>query len=520
MMNKVFAASLLLVLLFSTVHGEITRINCGSDSTVVVDKYGNSWMADKTYAYGTNGPWSVCPTLGTSIKNTELDNIYCSERYFLNNGGYKIPVSKGTYKVELLFTEITYNIPTIRIFNISVQGTVIEVNLDLTKTFGYLTAGNITTNVVIPGTTGTIDIFLKASKENPKLNGIVLTKATTNSTTPQYVTIPYYVNAGYNENYVDSKGRTWNADKYFTGGESLNKANDCSSIEETKLYCTERFATSTGKFDYKIPVPPGVAYTVNLHFAEFYFDSPGQRQFNVIVQGKTIVSKLDLITQVGYRNPYILSVKNITVSTASPYIVAEFTKFVENAKLSGIEIIKFVDTPEVRLAAPIRINAGADKNWVEPTSKNVWLADKYFSGGSVYGTTVCNNTIDGTHLGILACSERYFFGIGVPNTVSGSYMIPMATGKYIIKLLFVEIFFPGGIRTFTVKIQNKVVLSNFDISASVGKDNALIISRAVSVLPSDPGITIEFTNIKENAKINAIEILSQRIGSLERGMGN
>ena len=60
------------------------------------------------------------------------------------------------------------------------------------------------------------------------------------------------------------------------------------------LYQTNRY----GNFTYTFTVAPGM-YNVILKFAEFYWTSPGQRLFNVSINGTQVLSNFDIIAAAG-----------------------------------------------------------------------------------------------------------------------------------------------------------------------------------------------------------------------------
>jgi Malectin domain len=332
---------------------------------------------------------------------------------------------------------------------------------------------------------------------------------------------PIRINCGSSTNTVDKFGNTWIPDPDITlnqYGTSLVYSN-CSSdpnidvivgTDLDAILCSERYYT-TPRGGYNIKVDNGV-YTVELLFAELYYKAPGQRVFNVSVQDTVIAPNLDVFVKAGYNGA--LSIKtNVTVTGEFLNIALIASK--EYAKINGIYISP-INMPPVpaRLAPPVRINAGATINWTDPVSKVVWGADRFFTGGNIYGNNTCLNSIDGTQLDALVCSERFFSSsIGISN---GKYVIPMRTGTYVLKLLFAEVLFDSGTRVFNVMVQGKQIITKLDIASLVGKNSAFIISRSVTVAPTDAGIVIEFFNVQENAKINAIEVLRPRSGSLER----
>ena len=79
-------------------------------------------------------------------------------------------------------------------------------------------------------------------------------------------------------------------------------------------------------------------YRVRLHFAETNWERPGQRVFDVSVNGTTVLRGFDIIKDAGGK--YIADVKTfIVTSSASGEIVISETSLTDNATLNALEII-------------------------------------------------------------------------------------------------------------------------------------------------------------------------------------
>lgn len=125
-----------------------------------------------------------------------------------------------------------------------------------------------------------------------------------------------------------------------------------------------------------------------------------------------------------------------------------------------------------------------------------WIADKYFSGGSIYSGTM---PIADSEVDVLYQSERWG---------NVTYNIPVKAGKHKVSLHFAEIYHTAvGKRTFDVKIEGKVVLNDYDIFKKAGANKAVIETFDVDV-SADGVIDIQFVSKINNAKISAIQIES------------
>jgi hypothetical protein len=89
-----------------------------------------------------------------------------------------------------------------------------------------------------------------------------------------------------------------------------------------------------------VPLPAGAAvYTVRLHFAVTYAGTslPGQRVFDVLLNGVLVASSVDLARSPGLLTAYTISVPS--VDCRSGPLVVGFRSVAVNPLLSGIEVL-------------------------------------------------------------------------------------------------------------------------------------------------------------------------------------
>ena len=146
-------------------------------------------------------------------------------------------------------------------------------------------------------------------------------------------------------------------------------------------------------------------------------------------------------------------------------------------------------------ATAIRLNSGGG-TFTDSATGNLWSADTGFSGGNAFSTT---NTISDTanpSQAALYQTERYG---------NFSYTFAVLNGTYTVTLKFAELVWTStGERVFNVAINGQTVLSNFDIVAAAGGP-FIAIDRSFTVGPTT-SITIQFTRVVDNAKVDAIQI--------------
>ena len=145
------------------------------------------------------------------------------------------------------------------------------------------------------------------------------------------------------------------------------------------------------------------------------------------------------------------------------------------------------------VASTLRINAGGAA--YNGTDGRVWQADNGFTGGRTAATAA---PILGATDQALYQTERYG---------NFSYSLPVSNGSYAVTLKFAELYWStAGQRVFNVSINGQPGLTNFDILATVGSKTAAL-DRTFTTTVSGGTLTIVFTTVVDNAKVDAIEIV-------------
>lgn len=289
------------------------------------------------------------------------------------------------------------------------------------------------------------------------------------------------------------------ADEDFSGGMAWTmpspvtiNTSQVTNPAPQAVYQSERAGAST----YTIPnLTAGASYTVNLHFAEIYYNAIGQRQFNVLINGTQVLTNFDIIAATGAE--YVAIVKSFpATAAANGTITIQFaTGAVDLPKVDGIEILQSTTTPST---TALQIDAGS------ATAAGSYLADQNFSGGSVYSTTATINTskVGNPAPQAVYQTERYgAFTYTIPNLTAGA--------SYTVNLHLAEIYWNAvGKRIFNVLINGTQVLTNFDIFAAAGGEDIAIVKSFPATAAANGTITIQFTNgATDQPKISGVEIL-------------
>ncbi|WP_171036587.1 malectin domain-containing carbohydrate-binding protein [Dyadobacter sediminis] len=225
----------------------------------------------------------------------------------------------------------------------------------------------------------------------------------------------------------------------------------------------------------------------NTNTAEGFYSTDGITYQNV---GATYTSA---------SNPAAINVENMALSGNTMYAGIYASK--RNTTFSGSVDYTFENFSVNKqiyptVSAPYRINAGGIKRTV--------------------GTDVYN--ADDTYAvvpGVVANSSFTLSGVAVPELyyerrlgTKLSYAIPIANGRYTVKLHMVENYHSTvGKRIFDVNLEGKTVLDNLDLFVEGGNKNKVVVIKSLETNIADGALNIDFNASVDNAMVNAIEIL-------------
>jgi beta-galactosidase len=147
------------------------------------------------------------------------------------------------------------------------------------------------------------------------------------------------IKAGDLSGYVSRDGRRYGSDTFFTGGRGhgIDAASAPAErrtlmvADEARLYDSLR----EGDFSYRIPVPRG-RYRVTLSFAEPRANGPGERLFDVDVNGATILKDVDVYVAAGGKLKGVE--RSFDVSTDTQYLRIAFRSKQSEAIVSALSI--------------------------------------------------------------------------------------------------------------------------------------------------------------------------------------
>ena len=240
---------------------------------------------------------------------------------------------------------------------------------------------------------------------------------------------------------------------YISAGNtfSTTHAIDASGVTDpapAAVYQNERW--TGGTMAYTIPnLTPGAPYTVRLDFAENFYNSAGQRTFNVAVNGATALSQFDIFAAAGGQFKAV-SRSVTTTADAAGQVIVTLTNVEGGAKVDAIRITPgtVTGTPPTTTATAVSL-AGAF-NAVGITADSATGGGNLDGAGNSYSGTVLGSTVTAGgvayNLGAAGSSDAVkangqtvaltagsysslrFLGTGVNGTQSGTFTVRYTDG--------------------------------------------------------------------------------------------
>lgn len=160
----------------------LLKINSGGPEVTI----GSETFLAESFNNGSEASYLADASI-TDIENTELDEIYFTERItgLENTNGpisYDIPISNGTYTIKLHFAEVYWGVLKTdgqgdgggigsRIFDVDIEETPVLNNLDVFEVAGGA-AKAITRMYDIEVTDGELNIIFTSTTDRPKISAI------------------------------------------------------------------------------------------------------------------------------------------------------------------------------------------------------------------------------------------------------------------------------------------------------------------------------------------------------------
>jgi hypothetical protein len=134
---------------------------------------------------------------------------------------------------------------------------------------------------------------------------------------------------------------SWTADQGFSTPSSVNSTTTPVTTSLVNLpapqpvYQSERYGT----FTYTISkLVAGATYPVDLHFNEFHWTMPKQREFNVAINGTPVLTDFDIVAEAGGPNIALVRSFPVVASSTGTIAIAFSNGDADVAKISGIDV--------------------------------------------------------------------------------------------------------------------------------------------------------------------------------------
>ncbi len=197
------------------------------------------------------------------------------------------------------------------------------------------------------------------------------------------------INCG-GEVYIAANGDEYIADQEYSVSNGAGYVDGYSSFvsspilgtEDQTLYQSERWGVS----EYKLDLPNGF-YDVKLQFAETCFNDEQGRVFSVWLEGKKLISDLDIYEEAGANSNYALDY-TFTIEVKDNQLNIQAQATVDEPKFSAISVKHLITPPPTQAVASSIEGPGleADKTidrdlttrWASESTDNEWI---YFDFG-------------------------------------------------------------------------------------------------------------------------------------------
>ena len=291
--------------------------------------------------------------------------------------------------------------------------------------------------------------------------------------------------------YVDHSGFSWTPDRYCSSGDSVTvPAQKIAGTEDPYIY----LGGVRGIAHCIFPVKPG-NYEVHFHFAETTDLQTATRPALVSINARA-ENSFDVVDHAGGDGIATSMVLTGIRPETDGAIHLDYTS--EVSLLDAVEILP----ADSEALLPVRITANPVS--ITDSANNVWLSDRYFTGGRRGQFPDLTKTAKNS---VFSYNRVGRFRYDIP-------AVPLA--KYRVTLFFFEPWFgkqnsatggPGS-RVFDVSCNGNMILKNFDIMAEGGANP--VVKTFDNVQATAQGrIELSFIPEVNYPLVNAIEVVAE-----------
>jgi hypothetical protein len=316
-------------------------------NNIFIDSNKHAWRPDAFYITSQDTMSTLVNDYPAKIPNQSDRLLYRYERWTRSNIiKYNFPVENGFYLVVLTIIEAT-DLRAGRIFDIDINGLKVKSGLDVWSLIGDYKPYYLKIPIIV--STSLITLTLTKVTGDPHIHGIEILLQDSFRWLPSVEQNP--------DAYVDVDKNVWSPFGGITSSVTpVNCKNNISGTTDSKIYQTEISAT---QWSHQFSLPPG-SYTVILKFTESQYSQSGQRIFDIIANGVTKISRLDIYAVSGGKNIAYDTAFRVQVSQNSPLSI----QFIKTSGSSGgppkLNAIQIVQTSRLFLQGTIY-----NINWVK-----------------------------------------------------------------------------------------------------------------------------------------------------------
>jgi fibronectin type 3 domain-containing protein len=213
------------------------------------------------------------------------------------------------------------------------------------------------------------------------------------------------------------------ADEDFTGGGTYSVTNTItipSAIAATAAPAAVYQSARQGTTTYTVPgLTAGSTYTVRLHFAELYFSTAGSREFDVAINGTTVLTNFDIYGTANANYTAVIEQFTTTANSSGQVVIAFTNGAKDQPMINGVEVLgsstscSTVPSAPAGLTATTSSSSSIGLSWgaVTPPANCSISSYTVYGGTTANPTTVIASGVTGTTYSNtgLAASTTYYY---------------------------------------------------------------------------------------------------------------
>jgi hypothetical protein len=286
---------------------------------------------------------------------------------------------------------------------------------------------------------------------------------------------------GSQEDYTDSCGNVWSADRYYTGGNLYQtKAEIAGTLPTLKDQALYQNGRQGKEFTYRVPVKPGL-YALRLKFTEPEFEYFFGRPFCLEINGREVIRNED-ICQVA-RGPRRANdrIFRYLVPDGEGNLVLRFCGGWEPISKTDVVLVQAIEIlPEH--GETIRVNVGSEQDFVDWNS-DLWAADPGSEGKILRSEVMVEQASPTLYDQQLYRTAR--------SAKALSYTFAAPPGLYTVHLKFAELWLTKtGERPMDIVINGRLVRKSWDPASAAGCTGMAADFRINNITPDKNGCIV------------------------------